>query len=230
MAKRKRAYGFFLRFSLLLLLPWPAPAQPLPWPVTTFRYEASQGTEEDEEEGSLIPAYLRHTASLRVKEEFSRALEAALLLRYSRKDYFQSGTDYAYWLLAPEFILRRRPAWRLEGSLACKVTDYDPQASGSSLRDLVSLGSRLELGWDLTPRTEMTSSLRGAFDLVEDPQRSRQSYTLGVGLESRLGAERQWLLGVRYSGTSRFPVGPQSVGEQSYYHLGAFSLSWDPNP
>ncbi len=215
--------------AILLLLPWTAAAQAPRLPVTTLRYEATQGASEDEEDGTVEPGYLRHTLSARIKEEFSPSFDAALLVRWSQKDFFQSGTGYAYWLFSPELVLRRRDAWRLGASLSCKLLDFAPLGGGQVGRDRLDLGSRLEIGYDLTPRTTLSSSLRGAVELAGDPADARQLYALGVGMESRLGDAGQYLLGLRYTGTGRFPAGPQSVRTRSYYHLGALSLVWDPN-
>ena len=224
-----RASIGLLLFPVLLLAARSGAAETTRLPVTTLRYEAAQGAEQDEEDGVVEPEYLRHSLSMRVKEEFSAALDAALLVRYSRKDFFGAGTDYAYWLFSPELVLRRRGEWRFGASLPIRLVDYQPAEEGFTGRDLASLGARLEAALDLTPRSSLSSYLRGTAELADDPAESRQLYTLGLGLESRLGGEEGWLLGVRYAGTGRFPLGARSTQVPDYYHLGALSLTWDPN-
>ena len=213
----------------LLLASWSAAADPGRLPVTTLRYEVAQGAEQDEEDGVVEPEFLRHSLSMRLKETISPAMDVAVLVRYSRKDFIATGTDYASWLFSPELVLRKRGDWRLAASLPVRLLDYQPLSSGFTGRDLASLGARLEAALDLTPWSSLSSYLRGTVELADDPAESRQLYTLGVGVESRLGAAASWLLAARYSGTGRFPLGPGSAQRPDFYHLGAFSVTWDPN-
>jgi len=52
-----------------------------------------------------------------------------------------------------------------------------------------------------------------------------QAYVLSAGLSSRIGG---WLMGVRYRGELRLPLGSVSEMGSALYHTAGLSVQWDP--
>ncbi|MBW8003462.1 MAG: hypothetical protein FVQ80_15850 [Planctomycetes bacterium] len=211
---------------LLILSPYLGFSEGIKLPVFTTRYEIAYGTEEDEDEGSLIPSYLRHTAFFRVKEEFSDKFSSSLQLRYSQKDYFSTGSDYSYIYLNPAVDLELTDKLGLDFGLFSKWTWFNDLDGSGLSKDLFSFGARVETGYKIKKGLKISSFLKGLFNIYDNPEKRRQDYSLGIGVTARMG---EFLFGARYRGVARFPLGSASSKLQDFYNLGALSLTWDPN-
>ncbi len=211
---------------LLIFSPYLGFSEGIKLPVFTTRYEIAYGTEEDEDEGSLIPSYLRHTAFFRVKEEFSDTFSSSLQLRYSQKDYFSTGGDYSYIYLNPAVDIELTDKLGLDFGLFSKWTWFNDLDNRGLSKDLFSFGARVATGYKIKKGLKITSFLKGLFNIYDNPEKRRQDYSLGIGVTARMG---EFLFGARYRGVARFPLGAASSKLQDFYNLGALSLAWDPN-
>ncbi len=79
----------------------------------------------------------------------------------------------------------------------------------------------LRLDGGITVETGLT----GRFVLAENPLDDAQAYVLSAGLSSRFGG---WVMGVRYRGELRLPLGPESSIGSAMYHTAGLSVQWDP--
>ena len=82
------------------------------------------------------------------------------------------------------------------------------------------------MDWKVNRRLKLETYLRGEADLQQSEEKSRQAYTLGLALTSKLGAVS---LGARYRGTGRGPLGATSAAGVSFYQIGSVNVSWDLN-
>jgi hypothetical protein len=211
----------------LVLLVACAPAWTLDWslPVFTLRYEAAGGESEDpDEEETLLPSSFRNTASLSIKEDAAPA-SFGLTLRGSNKDYFLQAGDYGYLEVLHDGGFRLGEGWKLGYLVAVKSIEY-PQGYTSGLsKDAVSLKAGSTATVSLGEGARVEAALTGRFVLAENPLDDAQAYVLSAGLSSRLGT---WLMGVRYRGEFRLPLGPASAVGSAMYHTAGLSLQWDP--
>jgi hypothetical protein len=195
-------------------------------PVTTLRVETAGGSAEDPEEpDALLPSSLRTTVSLRIREEADPAV-FGLTLRGSWKDYYLHTGDYSYVEVDQDGSLKLTDAVKLGYDLAAKdITWPQPDALGLS-KDTLALKAGVSAAFTLLRGTTLDAGATGRWELAVNDARSLQAYVLSAGLSSRLG---DWVLGARYRGELRFPLGPESGVTSSMYHTGAISLEWDPN-
>lgn len=203
-----------------------SPSWCLDWqlPIFTARYEAAAGETEDPDEEALLPASLRQTISLRIKEEAAPAL-FGLTLTYSLKDYYLQSGDYSYLALAQEGSVRLGIA-RLAYDLAAKSVRFPlPDSEGLS-KDLVSLRAGTGATVTIVRGTSLEAALSGRFDLAENEANSKQAYIGTLALISRLGG---WEVGGRLRGEIRMPLGEASLKDRATYATGILSASWDPN-
>jgi hypothetical protein len=63
-------------------------------PVFYLKYNGAYGQEEDIEEQEMLAEAQRHTVSLRIKEELSKAVVTNVKTVYSRKEYFEQSGSY----------------------------------------------------------------------------------------------------------------------------------------
>lgn len=69
--------------------------------------------------------------------------------------------------------------------------------------------------------------LQGVFDLYQNEEKSQQTYTAGLGVESRLSGA--WRLNGRNRGIAHVPLGPESTVADRFNQEFGLNLSWDPN-
>ncbi len=204
-----------------------APAWPLDWslPVFTLRYEAAGGESEDpDDEESLLPSSFRHTASLHIKEDAGRAW-FGLTLRGSNKDYFLQNGDYSYLEALHDAGFRLGEAWKVGYLAGVKSIEY-PQGYANGLsRDAVSLKAGSTASLSLGGGASIEAAVTGRFVLADNPLDDAQAYVLSAGFSSRFGT---WLVGVRYRGEFRLPLGSSSTAASNMYHTAGLSLQWDP--
>jgi hypothetical protein len=213
-------------FVLVLLIAC-APAWPLDWslPVFTLRYEAAGGESEDpDEEDSLLPSSLRNTMSLHIKEDAGSAA-FGLTLKGSNKDYFLQTGDYSYMEIMHDGSFHLGDAWTLGYLVAMKSIEY-PQGYANGLsKDAVSLKAGTTASVSFGGGFGIEAALTGRFVLADNPPADAQAYVLSAGLSSRFGT---WLMGVRYRGEFRLPLGSASAVGSNMYHTAGLSLQWDP--
>jgi hypothetical protein len=194
-------------------------------PVVTMRYEAAGGASEDPDEDTFEASSLRNTVSLRVKEEADPAT-FGLGLIMSAKDYYQQSGDYSYLKVEHDGSVRLGKPWKLGYSLGAKWTEYPQLDSFGLPKDVLGLSAGTNAVLRLNRGTSLDAGLAGRFWLTEDPADALQAYAASAGISARLG---DWLLGVRYRGEMRLPLGGASAAGLDMYHTGSVSLQWDPN-
>jgi hypothetical protein len=194
-------------------------------PIITMKYEIAGGESEDAEDDTLEPTSLRNTASLRVRQDADPAT-FWLTLRTSAKDYFQEAGDYSYLDLAHEGTFRLEEPWKLGYLLGVKRMAYADLDSYGLSNDNLSLKVGGSATFDFVKGTSLDAGFTGRYTWATNPADAFQGYALTAGLSSRLG---EWLLGVRYRGEFRLPMGPQSAVGARTYNTGSVSFQWDPN-
>jgi len=204
-------------------------AAALDWklPVFTLRHEISGGTIEnpDPDEDILIPSSLRNTASLHIKQA-AHPLVFDLTVRYSAKEYLLQSGDYSYVTLDQNTKLSLFDFLDLGLAFGGKWA-YSPEPDSDGLsKDYTAFKTRGEAEIDLFKGTTLDIGITAEYDLYSAEVKTRQLYTAGAGLTSRLG---EWLISGRYRGVFRLPLGDSSAVGSSYLNEGSFSLQWDPN-
>jgi hypothetical protein len=203
------------------------PAWPLDWnlPVFTVRYEVAGGSTEDPDEDTLEASSLRNTVSFRLKEESDPATLAVGLI-LSGKDYYLQAGDYSYIKVEHDAAFRLGDPWKLGYTLGAKWMTYpEPDSMGMS-RDALWLSAGATAAVKLAAGTGLEASLTGRFALTDDPADARQAYAASAALSTRIG---DWLVGARYRGEARVPLGGASMQSPDLYHTASLSLQWDPN-
>jgi hypothetical protein len=108
-----------------------------------------------------------------------------------------------------------------------KWTYYDEVGGDGLSKDLTSLLADTELALKPLDGLRVEPFLQTVFDLYRNRVDTRQTYTAGVRLESRLSAD--WRLSGRYRGIWRFPLGTGDDKLENFNQEFGFNLSWDPN-
>ncbi len=220
--KKAASLAFLLAGAAAFALEWELP-------VVTASYEAAAGAREDEgddeADAAMVPASVRHTVSLRIREEASPAV-FGLLVKYSAKDYLLEAGDYSYIEAGPEAALRIGRLLRLGAALGAKVEQFGQADSEGLSKDFLALKARLEAALTPVRGTSIEAALGTRFECTEEPAKARQGWTASAGFSSRLG---QWLLSARYRGEFRLPLGTASAIVPASYSLGSVSVQWDPN-
>ncbi len=218
----KKALAFFLLCSC------PA-AHPLDWklPVFTMKYEVSRATIEDPDpdEDILVPASLRNTVSLRVKES-ADPLTLGLTVKYSAKDYLTQSGDYEYFSVDQDTGIALTDWMDLGFMFGVKKTDSPESDTSGISKDNVALKGGIETAIQLVKGTSFDLNFQTEYDSYEAWEKSRQIYCVGAGFTTRFG---EWLLSTRYRGEFRFPLASSSVVDQSTLNTGSLSFQWDPN-
>jgi hypothetical protein len=204
-----------------------APAWPLDWalPVVTVRYEVAGGATEDPEDDTLESSSLRNTVSLRIKEESDPAT-LVLALYLSGKDYYLQAGDYSYVKLEHDASFRLGDPWKLGYALGAKWMTCPELDSEGRSKDAVWLSAGATAAVKLTPGVGLDAGLTGRFALTDDAADARQAYAASAALSTRLG---EWLLGIRYRGEARLPLGSASLAAPDLYQTASVSMQWDPN-
>ncbi len=216
----KKSMALLLFFACL-------PAWSLDWklPVFTLRYEAAEGESEDPDDETLQPSSLRNTVSLRVKEDVESA-SFGLTLRSSMKDYYLQAGDYSYLDLEHDGTFHLGEAWKLGYLMGMKGKSF-PELDWQGLpKDTLALKAGMNAAFTVVKGTTLEAGTAGRWELADNAQDSLQAYVLTAGFSTRLG---EWLLGARYRGEYRLPLGSSSGVGSSTYNMGSVSLQWDPN-
>jgi hypothetical protein len=215
------------KVMIALLAAAALPAGALDWnlPVFTVRYEVAGGAAEDPDDDSLEASSLRNTVSFQLKEE-SDSATLGLGLSYSGKDYYLQSGDYSYVKVEHDTTFRLGDPWKLGYALSAKWMSYpEPDSAGMS-KDALWLIAAATTSVKLAPGTGVEAGVTGRFALTDDPADARQGYAASAGLSTRIG---EWLLGARYRGEVRLPLGNASLSSPDLYHTASISLRWDPN-
>ena len=212
---------------VLLLLFACLPGWSLDWslPVVTLKYEAAEGVSEDPDDETLEPSSLRNTVSMRLKEDVESA-SFGLSVRASAKDYYLQSGDYSYLDLAQDGSFHVAEAWKLGYLLGVKGMTFPELDSQGFSKDATALRAAVDAAFTIVKGTTLEAGTAGRWEFAENTQDSHQAYVFTAGFTSRLG---EWLLGAHYRGEFRLPLGPASGAWSSAYHVGSFSLQWDPN-
>jgi hypothetical protein len=216
--------------ALAFLLPLAASAQEMKLPVLTLYYEGGTGLEllwPEEPEMELQEAdSQRHKLTLRIKEQWSDALTTNLYSAVSRKDYDGTG-DYTYFYFNPDFQWELGDRVRWSAGARAKWTYYDDSGAGALSKDLTSLLANTELAFKPLDGLKIEPFLQAVFDLYRNRVDTRQTYTAGARLESRLSDA--WRLTGRYRGILRFPLGTGDDKLEKFKQEFGLNLNWDPN-
>jgi len=215
-----------------ILLPLLCPAQDIKLPVFFLRYDGGLGSEEIEpeeiEEEQLEPSSQRHKVTLRIKEQWSDALTTNLYTAVSRKEYFLQSGSYTYFYLNPDFAWDITDRIQWSTGFRSKWTVYDELDSDGLPKDLPSLLAKTELTIKVMKELKLAPFFQGVLDLYQNEEKAQQTYTAGLGLESRLSGA--WRLSGRYRSIARVPLGAESLVADRFNHEFGVNLSWDPNP
>ncbi len=192
-----------------------------------MKYEVSRATIEDPDpdEDILVPASLRNTVSLHVKES-ADPLTLGLTVKYSAKDYLTQSGDYEYFSVDQDTGIALTDWLDLGFMAGVKKTD-SPESDVSGLsKDNIALKGGIETAIQLVKGTSFDLSFQTEYDSYEAWEKSRQLYRVGAGFTTRFG---EWLFSTRYRGEFRFPLASSSVVDQSTLNMGSLSFQWDPN-
>ncbi len=203
------------------------PAWPLDWelPIFTMRYEVAGGRSEDPDDDTLEPTSLRNTVSLAVKEEADPAT-FGLLVAVSAKDYYQQTGDYSYLRVEQDGAVRLDDSWKIGYLLGVKWMEYGQADARGLSKDALSLKAGGNATLHLSRLTSLEAGVAGRFSFTQNAADAAQALIATAGLSTRLD---QWLLGARYRGEMRFPLGGASDAGRNALHTGAISLQWNPN-
>lgn len=212
---------------VLLLLCACLPGWSLDWnlPVVTLKYEAAEGASEDPDDETLEPSSFRNTVSMRVKEDVESA-SFGLTLRGSAKDYYLQNGDYSYLDLEQDGSFHLGEAWKLGYLLGVKNMSFPQPDSKGFPKDATALRAAATAAFTVMKGTTLEAGTAGRWEFADNTPDSLQAYVFTAGFSSRLG---EWLLGAHYRGEFRLPMGSSSGVSSSAYHVGSFSLQWDPN-
>ena len=202
-------------------------AQGAKLPVFYLRYSGGVGFEElEEDDAGLEPASVRHSVSLRIKEQLSRALVSNLTLFYSTKDYEDTSDDYTYFYLKPEFSYDLSDRVTLATEVRSKWVYYDESASSPTPKDYMQLTGVIATTYEPVRGTRITGTVKSGYDLYENETNSEQSYAVGLRVLSSLQ-------GVTVGGNCRAtlyaPLGSANAESRDLTSEFGVTLTWDPN-
>ncbi len=218
--------------ALLVCLVCAGMARAADWPVTTLSYDGSVGRTETDE-GELEDSSYRHALTLRIRERLSRDLSATLEGVLIRKLYAEgsSGSPYLQLGVVPTVRITVTRGLRCVVGLQARryVYDTDVEADGDTgarPKSYTRLGADTDITIDVTKGLTVSPGLQATYDLYDDPTKTRQTYTLAMGLDAKMGP---FALGADYRGVLRRGLGGLSLVEDRLDHTFGVDLSWDPN-
>jgi hypothetical protein len=217
----------FLPFVALAVAPPAVSALDWELPVFTVKYEMTDGAIENPvpDEDVFIPSSLRNFLEFHVREN-ADPLDLGLTVRYSVKDYLLQSGDYSYVTVSQSANLEATKFLDLGLTAGLKWSGSPQLDSSGQPKNYLALNGGITADIELFKGTGIDASLKAEYDMHEDQADSRQIYTAGLGVSSRLG---QFLLGARYRGTFRLPLGDLSGVDMSMLHVASLSLQWNPN-
>ncbi len=216
------AYSFVV--IVLLVLGASVFSEEAKLPVFYLKYDGSQGSEESEDE--LEQTSFRHTASLRIKEQFSEDLTANVLTTYSRKKYEDQAGSYHYVAVNPYTTLDISDKLRWYQGARSKWVIYDEKDEDGESKDFTSLFFNTRLIFKPIDAIKLTPSVKGVYDHFENEDKTRQTYTFGFAVDTKIENVR---LGGKYRAITRLPLGEESSVSMKLTNEFGASLSWDPN-
>jgi hypothetical protein len=214
--------GVLLLASLVCLPAW---SQGWKLPVFTLAYDVAAGESEDDDGEALLPASLRHTAALRIKEDVGTA-SFGFSLRGSIKDYYLQTGDYAYLDASHDGSFKPADQWKVGYSVGVKGTDYPETDAAGLSKNTLALKAGVETAFAPFTGTSFDAAVSGRGVLAENPADPSQTWAVSAGLATRLG---EWQLGARFRGEIRLPMGAASTITSTTNAAGSISVRWDPN-
>jgi len=193
-------------------------------PVFYLKYDASLGSEETEEDIEL--SSYRHTVSLRIKEQFSKAFATNVLTSYSRKDYLLEKGSYSYVAVNPYMTYDITDKLRWYQGARSKWVTFDETDSDGESKDFTSLFFNSKLIFKPIDAIKLTPSVKGVYDLFENEEKTRQTYTFGFAVDTKIDNVR---VGGRYRAVTRLPLAEESTVTRRFNNEFGASLSWDTN-
>jgi opacity protein-like surface antigen len=193
-------------------------------PVFYLKYDASLGSEETEED--IEQSSYRHTVSLRIKEQFSRSFTTNVLTTYSRKEYLLEKGSYSYVAVNPYITYDITDKLRWYQGVRSKWVTFDETDSDGDSKDFTSLFFNSKLVFKPIDAIKLTPSVKGVYDLFENEEKTRQTYTFGFAIDTKIDNVR---VGGRYRAIARLPLAEESTVMRRFSNEFGASLSWDPN-
>ena len=194
-------------------------------PVFFLKYDGGIGSEETELEEIETSSY-RHTASLRIKEKLSEQVTTNLNTTVSRKEYLFRKGSYFYVNVNPDISWSFSDNLQWTNDVKSQWTFYDELDSYGISKDLISIRTKTSLSVKMDQMLKLTPSFQGSFSLHENPEKSSQTYTVGIGINSSLG---NLSLTGKYSGILRLSMGTLSTISDRFNSEFGINLTWDPN-
>ena len=194
-------------------------------PVIFLKYEAGIGGEETELEETEMSSY-RHTVNVRLKEKLSNRVTTNLYSTFSRKEYLLEKGSYFYVNIYPDIAWNLTDYLKLTNGIKSQWTFYDELDSNELSKDLVNIRAKTSLTFKMYKDLKLIPSFQGSFDLHENPEKSSQTYTLGLSISALLGNVS---LAGKYSGNWRLTLGEFSTVTERFNSEFGVNLSWDPN-
>ena len=194
-------------------------------PIMTLKYELAQGSREDPDEELMMPSSLRNTVSLRIKEAADPAV-FELTLRCSLKDYYLAAGDFNSLLVEHEQTWRTNDWLKIGILLGGKKVAFPEFDENGLPKSYLSLKAGTNAVMAIAPGTNLDAGLTARYDVAENEARTFQVYVASAGLATRLDS---WMLGARYRGEFRLPLGESSAAARLSYNTCSLTLQWDPN-
>jgi hypothetical protein len=211
---------------VFVLIPVAVFAQYPKLPVFYLKYNGAVGQEEDPYGEELEANAQRHTVSLRIKEQVSKVFVANVTTVYSRKEYFDQSGSYNYMYVYPDVTWSISDKLKWFNGFKVKWYLYDELDSGGDIKDYTSLQYKTNLTFKIIEDFEFIPLFEMLYELYENQEKSRQSYTLGIKLAYDFdGVE----LSGRYKAVLRWPMTEDTVVEKRLDHEFGVSVTWDPN-
>jgi hypothetical protein len=193
-------------------------------PVFYLKYDSSLVSEETEED--IEQSAVRHTVSLRIKEQFSRVLTTNLLTSFSRKQYRLEKGSYSYVAVNPYVSWDVTDKVRIFQGFRSKWICYDEPDSEGLSKDFTSLLFDTRVIFKPIEEIKITPSVKGTYDLFENDEKTRQTYRFGMAVDTKIDGVK---VGGRYRAITRLPLKEESEVDLLFTNEFGVSVSWDPN-